>query len=56
VVEMFGMGSDDVIYIDEIPGEARNTLCKSELAKDKLKWKPKINLKDWLEKKLDLSD
>ena len=45
VAEMFG---GERVYIDEIPGEVRNTLCKSELARKKLKWKPKINLKDWI--------
>ena len=53
VVEMFRFGdlSHDippVKYIDPIPGEVRNTLCKSELARKKLKWEPKINLKDWI--------
>jgi len=59
VVEMFltnGKFSDvsykDPIYIDEIPGETRNTLCKSELARKKLKWNPKINLEDWIKGKL----
>jgi len=45
VAEMFG---GERVYIDEIPGETRNTLCKSELARKKLKWEPKINLKDWI--------
>ena len=45
VAEMFG---GEKVYIDEIPGEVRNTLCKSELARKKLKWEPKINLKDWI--------
>jgi UDP-glucose 4-epimerase len=49
VAEMFG---GEKVYIDEIPGETRETLCKSELARKKLKWKPKINLKDWLEEQL----
>ena len=49
VVHMF---NSERIYIDEIPGETRNTLCKSELARKKLNWKPKINLKEWLEEKL----
>ena len=49
VVHMF---NGERIYIDEIPGETRNTLCKSELARKKLNWKPKINLKEWLEEKL----
>ena len=57
VVEMFRFGdlSHDippVKYIDPIPGEVRNTLCKSELARKKLKWNPKINLKDWIKEQL----
>ena len=40
------------IYIKQIPGEVRNTLCKSELARKKLKWKPKINLEDWIKEKI----
>jgi UDP-glucose 4-epimerase len=50
VVDMFG---SERVYIDEIPGEVRETLCRSELARKKLNWKPKRNLKDWIEKKLD---
>jgi len=46
------MFNGERIYIDEIPGETRNTLCKSELARKKLNWKPKINLKEWLWEKL----
>ena len=49
VAEMFG---GERVYIDEIPGETRNTLCKSELARKKLKWEPKINLKDWIKEQL----
>ena len=49
VAEMFG---GERVYIDEIPGETRNTLCKSELARNKLKWYPKINLEDWIKEKL----
>jgi len=39
-------------YIDSIPGEMQETLCKSELAKKELDWKPKINLKKWIEEQL----
>ena len=39
-------------YIDMIPGEARDTLCRSELARKKLKWKPKVNLEDWIKEQL----
>jgi len=53
VTEMFGaMGEDDVKYIDEIPGETRDTLCKSELARKKLNWYPKINLEEWIKEQL----
>tara|TARA_Y100000593_G_scaffold93795_1_gene190058 strand:+ start:485 stop:1381 length:897 start_codon:yes stop_codon:yes gene_type:complete len=49
VVDMFG---SERVYIDPIPGEARDTLCRSELARKKLKWEPKINLKDWIGEQL----
>jgi len=49
VVHMF---NSERIYIDEIPGETRNTLCKSELARKKLKWNPTINLKEWIKEQL----
>ena len=49
VVNMFG---SEKVYIDSIPGEVFITLCKSELARKKLKWIPKINLKDWVEEQL----
>ena len=53
VAEMFGaMSPDDVKYIDEIPGETRDTLCRSELARKKLRWKPKINLNEWIKERL----
>ena len=49
VADMFG---GEKVYIDEIPGEVRNTLCKSELARKKLKWEPKVNLKEWVKEQL----
>ena len=57
VAEMFRFGdmahdTPPVKYIDLIPGEVRNTLCKSELARKKLKWEPKNNLKLWIEEQL----
>ena len=57
VAEMFRFGNlshdiPPVKYIDPIPGEVRNTLCKSELARKKLKWNPKINLKEWVKEQL----
>ena len=49
VVDMFG---SERVYIDEIPGETRETLCRSELARKKLKWIPKTNLKEWIKEQL----
>ena len=49
VANMFG---GERVYIDEIPGETRNTLCKSELARKKLRWEPTINLEEWIEEQL----
>jgi len=46
---MFG---SEKTYIPEIEGEVRETLCRSELARKKLKWNPKINLEDWIKEKL----
>jgi UDP-glucose 4-epimerase len=54
LAEMFYDGHN-ITYIDSIPGETRNTLCKSELARKKLNWNPKINVKEWLYKKLDFN-
>ena len=39
-------------YIPEIPGEVRETLCESKLARELLNWKPKINLNEWIEEQL----
>ena len=45
IADMFG---GDKIYIDSIPGEARETLRTNDNAKNVLKWKPIINLGDWI--------
>jgi UDP-glucose 4-epimerase len=57
LAEMFRFGelphdTPPTKYIDSIPGEVRNTLCKSELARKKLRWKPEVNLKEWIEEQL----
>ena len=39
-------------FIPNIPGEVKETLCESKFTREKLNWKPKINLKEWLEKQL----
>jgi UDP-glucose 4-epimerase len=49
LVDMFG---SDRIYIDEIPGEARETLRRDDYALMELNWKPKINLDEWLGEQL----
>jgi len=58
VAEMFRFGklphdTPPIKYIDSIPGEVRNTLCKSELARKKLNWNPTINLKDWITEEIN---
>ena len=55
VVMMFSeLSSGDVswTHIPEIPGETRETLCESTLAKEKLGWKPEINLEEWLQNEI----
>ena len=46
------MFNSERVFIDPIPGEVRETLCRSELARKKLNWKPKINLKEWIKEQL----
>ena len=48
VNEVASMFNVTPIYKDAKPGEARNTLCESKLAKDMLGWEPKINLLDYI--------
>jgi UDP-glucose 4-epimerase len=45
VADMFNVTP---IYRDAKPGEARNTLCESKVARDVLGWKPQINLLDYI--------
>ena len=47
VARMFGITPT---YEDDKPGEAKETLCKSELAREILDWKPKNNLIDYIKK------
>tara|TARA_Y100001963_G_scaffold131622_1_gene189220 strand:+ start:1442 stop:2362 length:921 start_codon:yes stop_codon:yes gene_type:complete len=49
IANMFG---GEKVYINEIPGEARNTLCRSELARNKLRWKPIKNVEDWIKNEI----
>ena len=49
VADMFG---GKKVYIEPIPGEVRDTLCKSVLARDKLRWNPKINLEEWIKNEI----
>tara|TARA_E500000178_G_scaffold356292_1_gene433020 strand:+ start:2184 stop:3026 length:843 start_codon:yes stop_codon:yes gene_type:complete len=39
-------------YKKEKPGEAKETICDSKLAKKILNWTPKINLKEWIKNEL----
>jgi len=47
VANMFG---GEKKYIDQKPGEVRETLCVDKKAKEILKWNPKENLKDYINK------
>ena len=54
VVDMFGeRHKENRVHIDKVKGEARETLCEATLAREKLNWKPKLNLKDWIDNKLE---
>ena len=46
LAEMFGSG---YTYIPERPGEARITLCDIKESHDRIGYKPKVNLKDYIE-------
>ena len=49
VANMFG---GEKKYIDQKPGEVRDTLCVDLKAKEILKWNPKENLEDYINKVL----
>jgi UDP-glucose 4-epimerase len=51
VAKMFGINP---VYKDEKPGEAQETLCKCYLTAGLLKWKPMINLEDYIYNKIQL--
>ena len=46
LAEMFGCG---FTYIPERPGEARETLCDTSVAKRDIGYEPKVNIKDYVE-------
>ena len=48
VNEVANMFNITTIYKDAKPGEARNTLCESKVARDVLGWKPQIDLLDYI--------
>ena len=48
VNEVANMLNISPIYKDAKPGEARNTLCESKVARDVLGWKPQIDLLDYI--------
>lgn len=50
VNEVAKMFSENIIYVPERIGEARETLADISKAKTVLGWEPKINLIDWLQK------
>jgi len=49
IVDMIG---GERTYIDAIPGEVRETLRTNDSALNILKWKPEINLEDWIKNEI----
>lgn len=45
IADMFGV---DVVYRENKPGEAQDTLCTNDLAKTILGWEPKKNIRDYI--------
>ena len=48
MISKFSRGDVGWNFIPKIKGEVQETLCRSDLARKKLKWEPKINLEDWI--------
>ena len=48
MISKFSRGDVGWNFIPKIKGEVQETLCRSKLARKKLKWEPKINLEDWI--------
>jgi len=46
--ELADMFNTDIKYIDERPGEARETLCNTLIAKRLIGYEPKVNLDDYI--------
>jgi nucleoside-diphosphate-sugar epimerase len=42
------MFNTETTYIDERPGEARETLCNTLIAKRLIGYEPKVNLDDYI--------
>ena len=47
--ELADMFNTETTYIDERPGEARETLCNTLIAKRLIGYEPKVNLNDYIE-------
>jgi UDP-glucose 4-epimerase len=46
--ELADMFNTETTYIDERPGEARETLCNTLIAKRLIGYEPKVNLDDYI--------
>jgi len=53
MISKFSRGDVGWNFIPKIRGEVQETLCRSELARKKLNWKPKINLNNWITKEIN---
>jgi len=50
IAEMFGK---EKVYLENLPGEAQETLCDSSLAKELLGWEPMKNIADYVKEYLN---
>jgi len=53
IKEIADIYQTDIIYEDDKPGEAQNTLCDNSFARLMLGWEPTINIKDYVKNYLN---
>ena len=54
VIELARMIGNDITFVPERQGEARETLADTTKIEKLLNWKPKTNISEWLEKQVSL--
>lgn len=50
VIELAKMISNDIVFLDPRPGEARETLANNRKIRETYNWVPTVNIKDWVRK------